>query len=168
MLLLKRLGVANLAKFDFMSPPASQTLARALEQLYALGALDAAGSLTELGTLLADIPVDPQLARCLVMAPLFGCVPEMLTIVSMLSVTSVLIRGGRRRRGVEQLGWMNEEEEEATSVQSEEMLRVFMESESDHLTLLNMIESISKSTIDSMLLCGWQSQRWLPGARNMD
>ena len=40
---LKALGIDNVARFDFLSPPPPQALANALEQLYALGALDGAG-----------------------------------------------------------------------------------------------------------------------------
>lgn len=40
MLLLKSLGIDDLIHFDFMDPPPAETLIRALEQLYALGALN--------------------------------------------------------------------------------------------------------------------------------
>lgn len=39
-LLLKSLGIDDLIHFDFMDPPPAETLIRALEQLYALGALN--------------------------------------------------------------------------------------------------------------------------------
>ena len=51
-LTLKRLGVQNLAKFDFLSPPPAQALVRALETLFFLGALDGEGAITELGKML--------------------------------------------------------------------------------------------------------------------
>ena len=38
-LMLKSLGINDLIHFDFMDPPPAETLIRALEQLYALGAL---------------------------------------------------------------------------------------------------------------------------------
>jgi len=46
---LKRLGIDDLVHFDFMDPPAPETLMRALELLNYLGALDDEGELTELG-----------------------------------------------------------------------------------------------------------------------
>lgn len=48
-LMLKSLGIDDLIHFDFMDPPPAETLIRALEQLYALGALNDLGQLTKLG-----------------------------------------------------------------------------------------------------------------------
>lgn len=39
--MLKALGIEDLVHFDFMDPPPPETIMRALEQLYALGALNA-------------------------------------------------------------------------------------------------------------------------------
>jgi hypothetical protein len=39
-LMLKSLGINDLMNFDFMDPPPAESLLRALEQLYALGALN--------------------------------------------------------------------------------------------------------------------------------
>merc|ERR1711991_1024700 len=55
-LLLKSLGVDDLIHFDFMDPPPAETLIRALEQLYALGALNDKGELTKQGRRMAEIP----------------------------------------------------------------------------------------------------------------
>lgn len=38
--MLKSLGIHDLMNFDFMDPPPAETLLRALELLYALGALN--------------------------------------------------------------------------------------------------------------------------------
>ena len=51
-LMLKSLGINDLLHFDFMDKPPAETLMRALEQLYALGALNDRGELTKLGNLL--------------------------------------------------------------------------------------------------------------------
>ena len=48
-LLLKSLGINDLIHFDFMDRPPAEALIRALEQLYALGALNDRGELTKLG-----------------------------------------------------------------------------------------------------------------------
>ena len=48
-LLLKSLGINDLIKFDFLDPPPHETLVLALEQLYALGALNHMGELTKTG-----------------------------------------------------------------------------------------------------------------------
>jgi hypothetical protein len=46
-LMLKSLGIHDLLHFDFMDPPPPEALIRALEQLYALGALNDRGELTK-------------------------------------------------------------------------------------------------------------------------
>ena len=45
--MLKSLGIDDLINFDFMDPPAPETLMRALELLNYLAALDDDGNLTE-------------------------------------------------------------------------------------------------------------------------
>ena len=61
--MLKSLGINDLMNFDFMDPPPSETLMRALEQLYALGSLNDKGELTKLGRRMAEFPLDPMLAK---------------------------------------------------------------------------------------------------------
>jgi ATP-dependent RNA helicase DHX8/PRP22 len=56
-LMLKAMGINDLLNFDFMDPPPQQTMITALEQLYALSALDDEGLLTRLGRKMADFPV---------------------------------------------------------------------------------------------------------------
>lgn len=87
-LILKSLGVDDLIHFDFMDAPPPETLAASLEQLYALGALNGVGELTKIGRRMAELPVDPQLARMILASERFGCVDEILTISAMLSVNS--------------------------------------------------------------------------------
>ena len=48
---LKKLGIDDLVHFDFMDPPAPETLMRALELLNYLGALDDDGNLTQVRAL---------------------------------------------------------------------------------------------------------------------
>jgi hypothetical protein len=57
---LKKLGIDDLVHFDFMDPPAPETLMRALELLNYLGALDDEGNLTQTGELMSEFPLDPQ------------------------------------------------------------------------------------------------------------
>ncbi|GLG95828.1 ATP-dependent RNA helicase DHX8 [Gryllus bimaculatus] len=63
---LKKLGIDDLVHFDFMDPPAPETLMRALELLNYLAALDDDGNLTDLGAVMAEFPLDPQLAKMLI------------------------------------------------------------------------------------------------------
>lgn len=48
-LVLKKLGIDNLVLFDYLDPPAPQSLMRAVEVLLRLEALDADGNMTKLG-----------------------------------------------------------------------------------------------------------------------
>lgn len=140
-LMLKRLGVQNLAKFDFMAPPPSEALMRALESLYSLGALDDNGQITPLGSLLAEFPLEPQLTKCLLLSPFYHCMNEILSILAMLSVPSVFTRAGTMSRGIReewaQRGVYEEEEGEEMNA-GVECTRLFGESDSDHITLLRM------------------------------
>ncbi|KAK4690090.1 ATP-dependent RNA helicase DHX8/PRP22, partial [Tremellales sp. Uapishka_1] len=83
-LTLKAMGINDLINFDFMDPPPSATMLTALEQLYALGALDDEGLLTRIGRKMADFPLDPALAKMLIKSVEYGCSEESLTIVAML------------------------------------------------------------------------------------
>ena len=63
LLQLKALGIDNLAKFDFMSPPPSEMMVRAMEFLYCLKAIDMDGRLTvPMGERMAELPLDPMMA----------------------------------------------------------------------------------------------------------
>ncbi|RQM12689.1 hypothetical protein B5M09_010130 [Aphanomyces astaci] len=84
-LTLKKLGIDDLVHFDFMAPPAPETLMRALEMLNYLGALDDEGDLTELGGQMAMLPVEPQLAKMLLTSGSYNCVSEVATIAAMLT-----------------------------------------------------------------------------------
>lgn len=91
-LTLKKLNISDLVHFDFMDPPAPETLMRALELLNYLGALDDEGELTPEGTMMAEFPLDPQLSKVLLTAPKFNCVNEILSIVACLNVANLFIR----------------------------------------------------------------------------
>ena len=121
-LLLKSLGVKDLLDFDFMDPPPQDTITTSLFDLWALGALDNIGELTSLGRSMTAFPMDPSLAKLLIIATesSYQCSSEMLTIVSMLSVPSVFYRPKERQ--------------EEADAQREK----FFVGESDHLTLLHV------------------------------
>ncbi|XP_014235781.1 putative pre-mRNA-splicing factor ATP-dependent RNA helicase DHX16 [Trichogramma pretiosum] len=85
-LTLKALGINDLVHFDFLDPPPHQTLVLALEQLYALGALNHRGELTKLGRRMAEFPVDPMMAKMLLASEKYKCSEEVSTIAAMLSV----------------------------------------------------------------------------------
>lgn len=85
-LMLKALGINDLVHFDFLDPPPHETLVLALEQLYALGALNHHGELTKLGRRMAEFPVDPMMAKMILASEKYKCSDEIVTICAMLSV----------------------------------------------------------------------------------
>lgn len=121
-LLLKSLKIENLLDFDFMDPPPQDNILNSMYQLWVLGALNNVGNLTDLGWKMVEFPLDPPLAKMLLMGEQLGCLNEVLTIVSMLSVPSVFFRPKDRA--------------EESDVAREK----FFVPESDHLTLLNVYQ----------------------------
>ncbi|KAI0854436.1 P-loop containing nucleoside triphosphate hydrolase protein [Daldinia vernicosa] len=119
-LLLKSLGVRDLLDFDFMDPPPQDTITTSLFDLWALGALDNLGELTDLGSKMNAFPMDPSLAKLLIMSEEYGCSEEMVTIVSMLSVPNVFYRPKERQE------------------ESDAAREKFFVPESDHLTYLHV------------------------------
>jgi pre-mRNA-splicing factor ATP-dependent RNA helicase DHX15/PRP43 len=118
-LTLKKLGVEDLVHFDFMDPPAPETLMRALEQLNYLGAIDDDGNLTDFGAIIAEFPLDPQLSAMLVASPKYRCSNEIVSIAALLSVPQIFMRPKEAQR------------------QADEAKAAFQHADGDHLTLLN-------------------------------
>ncbi|GMT15697.1 hypothetical protein PFISCL1PPCAC_6994 [Pristionchus fissidentatus] len=89
-LMLKSLGIHDLVHFDFLDAPPQETLVIALEQLYALGALNHRGELTKLGRRMAEFPCDPCMSKMIIASEKYGCSEEIVTIASMLSVNAAV------------------------------------------------------------------------------
>lgn len=85
-LTLKSLGIHDLVNFDFMDPPPSEALLKALEQLFALSALNSRGELTKTGRRMAEFPLDPMLSKMIVASEKYKCSDEVISIASMLSI----------------------------------------------------------------------------------
>lgn len=62
------------------SPPATAAAAAAATMVRAF---------QELGNMMSELPLDPQLAKVLLASPDYGCSNEVLSIVAMLSVPQV-------------------------------------------------------------------------------
>ena len=97
-LLLKSLGIHNMIEFEFMDPPPHEALAAALEQLYALGALNHQGELTSLGKKMAELPLDPCMSRMILAGEKYKCVPELVTVAAMLSVQNAIFYTPKDKR----------------------------------------------------------------------
>ncbi|KAI4102666.1 MAG: hypothetical protein L6R37_004256 [Teloschistes peruensis] len=122
---LKALGIDNVLRFDFLTSPPSELVVRGLELLYSLGALDDYAKLTKpLGTRMAELSVEPMMAKVLLSASTFGCLSEMLTIAAMTSLQGAV--------------WFSHEGEKKSM---ESARRKFAAEEGDHLTLLNVYQA---------------------------
>jgi pre-mRNA-splicing factor ATP-dependent RNA helicase DHX15/PRP43 len=75
-LTLLTLGIEDLVHFDFMDPPAPETMMRALELLNYLGALDDDGNVTAMGRMMAEMPLEPQQSKLLLTSPEYQCSNE--------------------------------------------------------------------------------------------
>lgn len=122
---LKALGIDNVLRFDYLTPPPSELIIRGLELLYSLGALDDYAKLTRpLGLRMAELSIEPMMARVLLSASGFGCLSEILSIAAMASLQASV--------------WFHQEGEKRSS---ETARRKFAAEEGDHLTLLNVYQA---------------------------
>ena len=85
------IGLGDVAAFPFLDAPDRRSVSDGVQLLHELGALDPAAKdarrrLTPLGQQLAQLPVDPRLARMILEADRNGCVREVLVIAAALSI----------------------------------------------------------------------------------
>ena len=78
----------NLLEFDLMDPPPKDNILNSMYQLWVLGALGNTGELTKLGRKMVEFPLDPPLAKMLLMGAEMGCSNEVLWLL----LTSFLAR----------------------------------------------------------------------------
>ncbi|KAG7093996.1 DEAH-box ATP-dependent RNA helicase prp43 [Marasmius oreades] len=138
---LLKLGIKDLVRFDYVDAPAPETLMRALELLNYLAALDDEGNITALGRIMAEFPLDPQLAKMLIASPEFKCSNEILTITAMLSVPNIWVRPANARR------------------EADEAKALLSVPDSDHLTLLNVYNQYYQNKYDK----NWAWQNYVSG-----
>ena len=100
---LKAIGIANIVKFNFLTPPPSKHLCKTLEVLHALNAIDDKADLTDIGFILVEFPIDPMLTISLLESEKYSCSEEIMIIIAMLQVKNVFTRS---QRGVKTLNKM--------------------------------------------------------------
>ncbi|KHL11187.1 ATP-dependent helicase HrpA [Mumia flava] len=91
LLQMASLDLGPVTEFPFLDAPDTRAVRDGVALLTELGALtdDASGrrsSLTQVGRRISSLPLDPRLARMLLAASDYGCLREMLIIVSGLSI----------------------------------------------------------------------------------
>ncbi|NBE84223.1 ATP-dependent RNA helicase HrpA [Micromonospora rubida] len=119
------IGLGDVAAFPFIDPPDRRNVADGVNLLYELGALDPAETdpdkrLTPLGRRLAQLPVDPRLARMVLEGERNGCATEVMVIAAALSLQDPRERPAERQ------------------AQADQAHARFADRESDFVALLNL------------------------------
>ena len=128
-LILKARGQDDVLGFDYLDSPSRDSLIKALETLFSLGALDNTGKITAIGHKMAKLPLLPNLAKVLIsaMEPEFiDVVSEVVDIISALSEEGILMN----------IPFTASDE---VREKIENARRPLVRREGDHLMLLNVI-----------------------------
>ncbi len=83
---MKALHLAEIQDFPFVEPPDFRAIKDGFQTLHELGAIDENNELTELGSHLARLPIDPRIGRMILAAREENCVDEVLIIAAALSI----------------------------------------------------------------------------------
>lgn len=100
-------GLGDIAAFPFLDPPDSRNIKDGISLLHELGALDPAEKdvrkrLTPLGRKLAQLPVDPRMARMVLEADRNGCVRDVMVIAAALSIQDPRERPAEKRQAADE------------------------------------------------------------------
>jgi ATP-dependent helicase HrpA len=86
------LKLGGVDAFPFIEAPTARMIADGYQLLQELGGVDEARRLTQIGTQLARLPIDPKVGRMLLAAQKESCLREVLIIASALSVPDPRVR----------------------------------------------------------------------------
>ncbi|MBB3601214.1 ATP-dependent helicase HrpA [Mycolicibacterium sp. BK556] len=95
------LQLGDIESFPFLDPPEQRSIRDGVQLLQELGAFDS-GAITDIGRRLAQLPVDPRLARMIVQADTEGCVREVLVLAAALSIPDPRERPADREEAARQ------------------------------------------------------------------
>jgi ATP-dependent helicase HrpA len=114
------LGLGDIAGFPFLQPPDSRGIKDGLDLLRELRAVTKDDTITAIGKQLAQLPIDPRLARMVIESKLQGTTREVMAIVAGLSIQDPRERPLEKRQ------------------QADQAHARFTDPTSDFLTLLNL------------------------------
>ncbi|WP_188985458.1 ATP-dependent RNA helicase HrpA [Saccharopolyspora thermophila] len=101
------LGLGEIESFPFIDPPDRRQITDGINLLHELGALDRTQTelhkrLTPIGRKLAQLPIDPRLARMVLEAERNGCVRDVLVIAAALSIQDPRERPADKQQAADQ------------------------------------------------------------------
>ncbi|GAB3544231.1 ATP-dependent helicase HrpA [Actinopolyspora lacussalsi] len=104
------LGLGEVASFPFVEPPDRRQITDGVNLLHELGALEQSTKrgkqdnqrLTKVGSKLAQLPIDPRLARMIVEAETNGCVHETMVVAAGLSIQDPRERPAEHQQAADQ------------------------------------------------------------------
>jgi len=103
---MKTLDLGTVADFPFLEGPPPAAVDAGVRSLFELGALETQSEtapLTRIGHQLAELPIDPRLARVLLAAKHEGCVREALALAAALAIPDPRDRPASRRDEADRL-----------------------------------------------------------------
>ncbi|XP_035028204.1 putative pre-mRNA-splicing factor ATP-dependent RNA helicase DHX32 [Hippoglossus stenolepis] len=130
-LFLKRMEIAGLGHCDFIDRPDPGGLMQALEELDYLAALDNDGNLSEMGIIMSEFPLKPQMAKTLLASCEFDCVREVVIIAAMLAAPSCFVVPSADLKP-----------------EANQCHLKFQHPEGDHFTLINIFKAFKRSQQD--------------------
>ncbi|MGV3485171.1 MAG: ATP-dependent RNA helicase HrpA [Planctomycetaceae bacterium] len=99
----KTLRLGDIESFPFLDPPRPEAIREGLRTLREIGAIDRQERLTEIGTTLGRMPVDPRVGRMLIAADQFGVLPELLVIAAAIEIQDPRERPPDKRQAADEV-----------------------------------------------------------------
>ena len=116
------LGLGNPEDFPFLDPPQKGAIREGYQLLAELGAISDQRHLTPIGRIMADLPIDPCIARIIIAARDNGCLREITILAAVLAIQDPRIRPVDKEK------------------EADEAHKAFLHPQSDFITLLNIWE----------------------------
>ncbi len=151
---MKAMRLGDIDEFPFVDPPDGRLIRDGVRLLEELQALDDAGNLSAVGKQLARFPVDPRLGRMLIAAHKWGCLREMMVIVSGLSVQDPRERPHDKQQQAD--GSHHEFQDEKSDFMSLLKLWTFFDSQHAHLSRHKLRQLCRKRYLSYTRMLEWR------------
>ncbi|EFA81717.1 DEAD/DEAH box helicase [Heterostelium album PN500] len=151
---MKSMGIHNITRFPFPTPPEESALKLAMRSLCYLGALDKKNfDITELGQLMSTFPLAPRFSKMLLLGRQHNCLQFIIAIVSILTVKNPFVGDGDledeedetpkqdddRDMTEKEMEQKVKEERKRRQQRMNNSLRKWIHKESDILTILKVV-----------------------------